>query len=113
MRPLNPFLNAFFKSPLPAQCAQSQQFILLVPTTNVLLTHHEADTGASASEILLSEEFIASHVLRIPGAGANGSAPEPLPNLREMRGKAKQYSTLNNRSVVLKDGNVYSNKGTV
>ncbi|MBE3109146.1 MAG: hypothetical protein IMZ46_01315 [Acidobacteria bacterium] len=110
MLPLNPFLSAFFRSPLPAQCTQTHQLILLVPTTDLLLTHHEADTGASAQEILLSEEFIASHVLRIPGGGAIGSA-EPAQNLREVRGKAKQYSTLNSRSVVIKDGFVYSNKG--
>ncbi|SPO04012.1 related to VPS9 domain protein [Cephalotrichum gorgonifer] len=111
MLPLNPFLGAFFKSPLPAQCAQTHQHILLVPTVDVLLTHHESETGASAPEILLSEEFIASHVIRIPGAGVNGAAPEPVPNLREIRGKAKQYSTINGRSIVMKDGFVYSNKG--
>ena len=110
MLPLNPFLSAFFKSPLPAQCAQTHQIVLLIPTTEILLTHHEADTGASAKEILLSEEFMASHVLRIPGPGVNGSA-ESVPNLREVRGKAKQYPTLNGRSVVMKDGFVYSNKG--
>lgn len=110
MLPLNPFLSAFFRSPLPTQCTHTHQLILLVPTTDLLLTHHESDTGASAQEILLSEEFIASHILRIPGGGANGSA-EPVPNLREVRGKAKQYPTLNGRSVVIKDGFVYSNKG--
>jgi len=114
MPPLNPFLAAFFKSPLPAQCAQTQHYVLLVPTTEILLTHREADTNATAQEILLSEEFIASHVLRIPsGSAANGAAaPEPLPNLRDMRGKAKQYNTVNGRNVVIKDGFVYSNKGT-
>lgn len=111
MLPLNPFLSAFFKSTLPAQCIQVHQFILLVPTTDLLLTHHESDTGAAAQEILLSEEFMASHVLRIAGGGANGLGPEPVPNLREVRGKAKQYSTMNGRSVVIKDGFVYSNKG--
>lgn len=110
MPPLNPFLSAFFRSPLPSQCTQTQQFILLVPTTEILLTHHESDTGASAQEILLSEEFMASHVLRIPGGGSNG-VPDLVPNLREMRGKAKQYPTLNGRSIVMKDGFVYSNKG--
>jgi hypothetical protein len=28
-----------------------------------------------------------------------------------MRGKAKQYTTINGRSVVIKDAYVYSNKG--
>ncbi|EEY20154.1 VPS9 domain-containing protein [Verticillium alfalfae VaMs.102] len=36
---------------------------------------------------------------------------EAAQNLREMRGKAKQYTTINGRTVVIKDTHVYSNKG--
>lgn len=32
-------------------------------------------------------------------------------NFRENRGKAKQYSTANGRTVIIKDAFVYSNKG--
>lgn len=31
--------------------------------------------------------------------------------MRESRGRAKQYSTLNGRTLVIKDSYVYSNKG--
>jgi hypothetical protein len=31
--------------------------------------------------------------------------------MRENRGKAKQYTTINGRTVVIKDAYVYSNKG--
>ena len=33
--------------------------------------------------------------------------------MRENRGKAKQYTTINGRTVVVKDAFVYSNKGAL
>lgn len=126
MQPLNPFLAAFFKSPLPSQCSPVQHHILLVPTTDVLLSSRDAEAapGSSAAETVSAEEFLASHVLRIPdpakpagGSGATGAAggaaggKDSTPNLREMRGKAKQYNTINGRNVVIKDNVVYTNKG--
>ncbi|KAF2813391.1 uncharacterized protein BDZ99DRAFT_496396 [Mytilinidion resinicola] len=44
-----------------------------------------------------SEDFLASHVIRVPGGVKDGS------NFRENRGKAKQYSTANGRILVIKD----------
>lgn len=123
MQPLNPFLAAFFKSPLPSQCSPVQHHILLVPTTDVLLSSREAEAvpGVSVSETVSAEEFLASHVLRIPdptkpapgsgGAGSASGGKDSTPNLREMRGKAKQYNTVNGRNVVIKDNVVYTNKG--
>lgn len=126
MHPLNPFLAAFFKSPLPSQCQPVQHHVLLVPTTDVLLTSREAEAppGAPVAETVSTEEFLASHVLRIPdpirppgsGSGATGGGTasggkESTPNLREMRGKAKQYNTINGRNVVIKDNIIYTNKG--
>lgn len=134
MPPLNPFLAAFFKSPLPSQCTPVQQHILLVPTTDVLLTSREAEAapgsgpGPTVAETVSTEEFLSSHVLRVPdlaksaagggaasgGGGATGAASgtkDATPNLREMRGKAKQYNTINGRNVVIKDNVVYTNKG--
>ncbi|EGX96080.1 VPS9 domain protein [Cordyceps militaris CM01] len=107
MQPLNPFLAAFFKSSVAAQCTPVHHFILLVPQTDVLLTHRETESGASTSDFVASEEFLASHVLRIPPPGGK----EASQNLREVRGKAKQFSTLNGRSVIVKDASIYSNKG--
>jgi hypothetical protein len=113
MQPLNPFLAAFFKSSVASQCTPVHHHILLVPLTDVLLTSRETESGATANEVIASEDFLASHVLRVPppGAGAAAGPREATPNLREVRGKAKQLSTVNGRSVVIKDANVYSNKG--
>jgi hypothetical protein len=110
MQPLNPFLAAFFKSSIASQCTPVHHHILLVPLTDVLLTSRETESGAAVSEVIASEDFLASHVLRVPPTGAPGTK-DGAPNLREVRGKAKQLSTLNGRSVIVKDSFVYSNKG--
>lgn len=124
MQPLNPFLAAFFKSPLPSQCSPVQHHVLLIPTTDVLLSSREAEAspGSSLAETVSTDEFLSSHVLRIPdpakakdgAAGGSGGPPggkDTTPNLREMRGKARQYNTINGRNVVIKDNVVYTNKG--
>jgi hypothetical protein len=111
MQPLNPFLAAFFKSPIAAQCTPVHHHVLLVPLTDVLLTYRETEAGASVSEVITSEEFLASHVLRITSPSAPGAAKEPGQNLRELKGKAKQFSTLNGRNVIIKDSFIYTNKG--
>lgn len=111
MQPLNPFLAAFFKSPVAAQCTPVHHHILLVPLTDELLTSREIDSGAAASEVIASEEFLGSHVLRIPSPSVSSGGKDGVHNLRDVRGKAKQFSTLNGRSVVIKDSVVYSNKG--
>lgn len=82
---------------------------MLVPTTEVLLTSRDRDTGALYAELAGSEEFLGSHVLRIPASHAAGG--KDAPSMRENRGKAKQYTTINGRTVVIKDAFVYSNKG--
>lgn len=110
MPALNPFLRAFFKSAFPSQCQPASHHILLCPTTEILLSSKDRETGVSFAELAGSEEFLASHVIRVPGGGAptvgaNGQ------NVREPKGKAKQYSTVNGRTVVVKDSFVYSNKG--
>lgn len=110
MQPLNPFLAAFFKSSIASQCTPVHHHILLVPLTDVLLTSREAESGAPTNEVIASEDFLASHVLRVPPPGPVGTK-DGAPNLREVRGKAKQLSTLNGRSVIIKDSVVYSNKG--
>ncbi|KAG9253490.1 uncharacterized protein F5Z01DRAFT_657325 [Emericellopsis atlantica] len=111
MQPLNPFLAAFFKSSVAAQCTPVHHHILLVPLTDVLITYRETESGAPSNEVIASEEFLASHVLRIPPPGTGPGVKDGVPNLREVRGKAKQLSTVNGRSVIIKDSYVYSNKG--
>lgn len=111
MQPLNPYLAAFFKSSLPAQCTPVHHHILLVPSTDVLLSYRETESGTAPGEVIASEDFLASHVLKIPSPAGVAGGKDGNQNLREVRGKAKQFSTLNGKSVVIKDSFVYSNKG--
>ena len=134
MHSLNPFLRAFFRSTLPSQCnpvnhhvsrlltmfshphsirallTQSAPQILLVPTTEVLLTSQDRETNTIYADLARSEDFLASHVLRIPAAPGAGKDKD-APNVRDSRGKAKQFTTINGRTVVVKESFVYSNKG--
>ncbi|KAI8630614.1 hypothetical protein F5Y19DRAFT_51926 [Xylariaceae sp. FL1651] len=113
MQPLNPFLAAFFKpgSSVVTQCTPIHHHILLVPTTESFLTSREIESGLPLSDVVASEEFLGSHVLRIPSPVSTAGGKDGVGNLREWRGKAKQYTTLNGRTVVIKDAFVYSNKG--
>ncbi|KAF1989414.1 hypothetical protein K402DRAFT_452140 [Aulographum hederae CBS 113979] len=111
MHPLNPFLRAFFRSPLPAQCLPVQHYILLVPTTDVLLTTRDRETGATYADLASSEEFLASHVVRAPSSVVAPGLEKGASSFRDNRGKAKQYTTLNGRTVIIKDNFLYSNKG--
>lgn len=85
--------------------------VLLVPTTEVLLTSRDRDTNASYADLSGSEEFLASHVLRVPGGVGPNNHVKDTSTFRESRGKAKQFSTANGRTVIIKDAFVYSNKG--
>ncbi|KAI9894361.1 MAG: hypothetical protein M1814_003117 [Vezdaea aestivalis] len=101
-------MSAFFRSTLPAQCAPVQNHILLVPTTEVLLNSKDADSNALYADLASSEEFLSSHVLRL---SAEAATAKEGGTMRDNRAKARQYNTMNGRTVVLKDGLVYSNKG--
>lgn len=46
-------------------------------------------------------------MLRVPSGGSSS----PMVGSRENRGKARQFTTFNGRTVVVKDSWVYSNKG--
>ncbi|KAF3935086.1 hypothetical protein ABW19_dt0200038 [Dactylella cylindrospora] len=106
--PPNPFLRAFFKSTIPAHCAPLTDYILLVPSTDVLLHSRDRETNQLYTDLVQSEEFLGSHVLRAPKDEVNGAA---IAAARENRGKARQYSTSNGRTVIIKDTWVYTNKG--
>ncbi|KAF2266793.1 hypothetical protein CC78DRAFT_491158 [Lojkania enalia] len=108
---LNPFLRAFFRSTLPSQCSPIHHHVLLVPTTEVLLTSRDRDTNATYADLSGSEEFLASHVLRVPGGVGPNNHVKDAASFRENRAKAKQYATANGRTVIIKDAFVYSNKG--
>ncbi|KAI5800077.1 hypothetical protein EDC01DRAFT_765462 [Geopyxis carbonaria] len=104
---LNPYLRAFFRSALPAQCTPVQDYILLVPTTEILTNTRDRETGSLYSDLAGAEEFLGSHVLRVPNAAAGAQNVGG----RESRGKARQFTTFNGRTVVIKDSWIYSNKG--
>lgn len=107
MQPLNPFLAAFFRSSAHSQCTPVHHHILLVPLTDVLLTCRDVESNASPSEVIASEDFLASHVLRIPPPGGKDGST----NLRDMRGKLKQVTTVNGKHFVIKDSIVWAEKG--
>ncbi len=139
MHPLNPFLRAFFRSTIPSQCTPVQHHvgtkgsffgsrnffsssilrleltkelqILLVPTTEILLTSRDRETNTLYADLAGSEEFLGSHVLRVPG-GVTTIDGKDGGSVRDTRGKAKQFTTVNGRTVVVKDTFVYSNKGS-
>ncbi|KAI1629850.1 hypothetical protein EDD37DRAFT_70574 [Exophiala viscosa] len=103
---LNPFLRALFQSSVLGHALSSQHYVLLVPTTESLLHGQDRDTGKRYADQVEDEEFLGSHILRIP---AHTAAKEG--NVRDNRGKAKTYATVNGRSVILKENIVYTNKG--
>ena len=53
-------------------------------------------------------------MLRIPSPNSSSGAgqKEAIQNIREHRGKAKQFTTINGKTVIIKDSFVYANKGT-
>ncbi|KAL8921035.1 MAG: hypothetical protein Q9208_005926 [Pyrenodesmia sp. 3 TL-2023] len=80
--------------------------VLLVPTTEILLTSRDRESNSPYSSLTTSEDFLASHVIRISGAQNPSSG-----SVRDSKGKAKQYTTINGRTVIVKESYVYSNKG--
>ncbi len=88
--------------------ADERSKILLVPTTEALFTAKDRETNTVYADLAGSEEFLASHVLRIPPVAPGTAAG----SVRDSRGKAKQFTTINGRTVVVKESFVYSNKGT-
>ncbi|KAJ5926470.1 hypothetical protein N7516_008243 [Penicillium verrucosum] len=110
MHPLNPFLRAFFRSTVPGQCIPVENHVLLVPTTESLIGSRDRESNLLYSDLVASDEFLGSHVLRIPIYTGSATSKEEN-NVRENRGKAKQVTTFNGRTVIIKDNSVYSNKG--
>ena len=86
--------------------------ILLVPTTEVLITHKDRETGFLLTDLVYSDDFIGSHVLRTAGSGGVESTKE-VGSVRDNRGRAKQFTTANGRTVVVKESYVYSVKGVL
>lgn len=84
----------------------------MVPITESLINSRDRDSNVAFSDLVTSEDFLGSHVLRIsaplgPPQGKDGTS------VRDIRGKARQITTINGRTVVIKENSVYSNKGPV
>ncbi|RVX71619.1 hypothetical protein B0A52_03803 [Exophiala mesophila] len=108
---LNPFLRTLFQSSVLGHALPSQNYVLLVPTTESLLYAQDRENGKRYADQCDDEDFLGSHILRIlPNTvskeNANGNG-----NVRDGRTKAKTYSTVNGRTVIIKENVVYSNKG--
>ncbi|KIW95336.1 uncharacterized protein Z519_03920 [Cladophialophora bantiana CBS 173.52] len=103
---LNPFLRALFQSSVLGHALPAQNYVLLVPTTESLLYGQDRETNKRYADHVEDEDFLGSHILRIIP-----TAVEKDGSVRDSRGKAKNYSTVNGRTVILKENTVYSNKG--
>ncbi|KAE8152296.1 hypothetical protein BDV25DRAFT_151284 [Aspergillus avenaceus] len=110
MHPLNPFLRAFFRSTVPGQCLPIENHVLLVPVTESLIGSRDRESSLYYSDLVVSEEFLGSHTLRIPATNGIPGAKDDS-SVRDSRGKAKQVTTANGRTVIIKENSVYSNKG--
>ncbi|KAL4781021.1 hypothetical protein BJX76DRAFT_26396 [Aspergillus varians] len=109
MHPLNPFLRAFFRSTVPGQCVPIENHVLLVPVSESLIGSRDRESSLFYSDLVVSEEFLGSHTLRIPVSSGVGGRDDP--GIRDGRGKAKQVTTANGRTVIIRDNSVFSNKG--
>jgi small subunit ribosomal protein S11 len=78
--------------------------------TESLIGSRDRESSLYYSDLVASEEFLGSHALRIPvTSGTTGTKEDS--NVRDSRGKAKQVTTVNGRTVIIKENSVYSNKG--
>jgi hypothetical protein len=82
---------------------------VLVPITDALLNAQDRETGSKYTDLVRDEDFLASHVLRVRTNPSPGG--KDVNNIRDTRGKAKSFTTINGRTVIIKENMVYSNKG--
>ena len=78
----------------------------MVPTTEILLTSRDRETNTLYADLAGTEDFLASHVISVSGEIGPGNG-----SVRDNRGKARQFTTVNGRTVTIKELFVYSNKG--
>lgn len=102
---LNPFLRALFQSSVLGHALPAQNYILLVPTTESLIYGLDRETGKRYADQSEDEDFLAAHILRVPPPVGKET------NVRDARGKAKTYPTVNARTVIVKENAVFTNKG--
>lgn len=83
-----------------------------MPVTESLVGSRDRESSLFYSDLVVSEDFLGSHTLRapVPNGPAGGKDDS---NVRDSRGKAKQVTTVNGRTVIIKENSVYSNKGGI
>lgn len=112
---LNPLLDALFNPNEGAAASHTntkhlssirrtlvnnwQTYSILVPRTSALKWNVDRDSGLPLTDLCATEEFLASHIIHTPTS-------QNRPGKR-----AKYFTTLNGRTVVIKDGYVYTQKG--
>lgn len=103
---LNPLLNALFHHPSPSSkirdivhtISTSTGYTILVPQTDKLEWCVDKDTSLPFRDLCLNEDFIASHIIQVPVSSRNHQ-------------RARYLHTLNGRTVVLKDNEIFTHKG--
>ena len=103
---LNPFLRALFQSSVLGHALPSQNYVLLVPSAESLIYGLDKDSGKRYADQAEDEDFLGSHIIRVPPPPTGKES-----NIRDGRGKAKTYSSVNGRTVIIKDNVVFTNKG--
>jgi small subunit ribosomal protein S11 len=74
-----------------------------------LIGSRDRESSLFYSDLVVSEEFLGSHTLRT--TVSNGVGGRDDPGVRDGRNKARQVTTVNGRTVIIRDNSVYSNKG--
>ncbi|OAX85241.1 hypothetical protein ACJ72_00363 [Emergomyces africanus] len=110
LRGFGPGREAFTKVLLGPEGKNIRNMILLVPITESLVNGRDRDSNLAYTDLVSSEEFLGSHVLRITSP-IGSTASKDGSNVRDSRGKARQITTVNGRTVVIKETTVFSNKG--
>ncbi|RMZ75686.1 hypothetical protein DV738_g5320, partial [Chaetothyriales sp. CBS 135597] len=108
---LNPFLRALFQSSVLAHARPAQDHVILVPSTDSLIHGIDTETGRRYADIVDDEDFLGSHILRIPLLPPKEAKGPKEGNVRDGRAKAKTYPTLTGRTVIVKEHIVFTNKG--
>lgn len=104
---LNPLLNAVFNHPSPSskvkdivnKISSSSGYTLLIPQTSQLEWNVDKDTALPFRDLCLHDDFIASHIIQVSLSSRNNHQ------------RARYYGTLNGRTVIIKDNEIYTHKG--
>ncbi|OJD23990.1 hypothetical protein ACJ73_04651 [Blastomyces percursus] len=110
LRGFGPGREAFTKVLLGSEGKNIRNMILLVPITESLINGRDRDSNLAYGDIVTSEEFLGSHVLRVTSP-IGSPASKDGSSVRDSRGKARHITTVNGRTVVIKETTVFSNKG--